>query len=136
GHVMGQAIGHYVQSLGLCTFVYGSLPSPESVLNMLKAVTGWDVTLEEILKVGSRIHNQRHAFNLREGLSPLKYRHTDRMAGRPARSAGPLTGVSLDEEGMLKEYFQAMDWDMTTAKPSKKSLLEQGLDDVAKDLYK
>ena len=87
-HVMGQAIGHYIQSLGLCTFVYGSLPSPESVLNMLKAVTGWDVTLEEILKVGNRIHNQRHAFNLREGISPLKYHHPDRMAGRPARPPG------------------------------------------------
>ena len=136
GHVMGQAIGHYVQALGLCTFVYGSLPSPEAVLNMLKAVTGWDVTLEEILKVGNRIHNQRHAFNLREGISPLKYHHPDRMAGRPPRTAGPLAGVTVDEDGMLKEYFQAMDWDLTTAKPSQKSLVELGLDDVAKDLYK
>jgi aldehyde:ferredoxin oxidoreductase len=136
GHVMGQAIGHYIQSLGLCTFVYGALPSPESIYNMVKAVTGWDINLEEIIKVGTRIHNQRHCFNLREGISPLHYHHPDRMAGIPARTAGPLKGITLDEPAMLKEYFQAMDWDMATAKPSVKSLIDQGLEDVARDLYK
>jgi hypothetical protein len=29
-----------------------------------------------------------------------------------------------------------MDWDLKTAKPSKKSLMELGMDDIAKDLYK
>jgi len=134
-HVIGEAIGHYVQSLGLCTFVYGSLPSPEAVYNMIKAVTGWDVTLDEIIKVGNRIHNLRHAFNLREGISPLQYHHPDRMAGRPARTAGPLTGITLDEDGMLKEYFAAREWDMQTGKPSKKVLTELGLEKVAADLY-
>ena len=46
-----------------------------------------------------------------------------------------MTGITVDEDGMLKEYFDAMDWDLATAKPSLKSLIAQGLDDVAKDLY-
>jgi aldehyde:ferredoxin oxidoreductase len=57
------------------------------------------------------------------------------MADRPAMTAGPLAGITLDEEGMRKEYFEAMDWDLVTAKPSQKSLLELGMDDVAKDLF-
>ncbi len=31
---------------------------------------------------------------------------------------------------MTHDYFQAMDWDIDTGKPSKDKLLEMGLDDV------
>jgi hypothetical protein len=36
---------------------------------------------------------------------------------------------------MDREFVTAMDWDPVTAKPSKKKLLELGLDDVAKELW-
>jgi aldehyde:ferredoxin oxidoreductase len=37
---------------------------------------------------------------------------------------------------LSKEYYQELGWDVKTGKPSKKVLLELGLDDVAKELYK
>ena len=42
---------------------------------------------------------------------------------------------SIDEETLENEYLVAMDWDLKTAKPSKKKLLELGLEDVASELW-
>ena len=36
---------------------------------------------------------------------------------------------------LFKEYYEAMDWDTKTGKPSKKLLLDLGLTDVAKVLW-
>jgi aldehyde:ferredoxin oxidoreductase len=48
---------------------------------------------------------------------------------------GPVAGVTVDEDTMIKEYLTAMDWDLNTAKPSRKKLLELGLEDVAQELW-
>lgn len=91
--------------------------------------------MDEVLKTGERISNLRQAFNIREGLNPLQFKVPDRVLGRPPQEEGPLTGVTVDEETMVKEYLAAMDWDAKTAKPSKKKLQELGLEDVAKELW-
>ena len=101
----------------------------------MRAVTGWEVTIEELLKTGERITNIRHAFNIREGLNPLNWKIPDRVLGRPPQREGPLAGITVDDDIMVKEYLAVMDWDLETAKPSKRKLLELGLDDVAKDLW-
>ena len=43
--------------------------------------------------------------------------------------------VTVDEDTMIKEYLNAMDWDLETAKPSQKKLYELGLEDVSQELY-
>ena len=44
-------------------------PSPGPTLaKIIAATTGWDYSLEELLKTGDRIGTMRHVFNLREGL--------------------------------------------------------------------
>ncbi len=88
-----------------------------------------------MLETGERISNIRQAFNIREGLNPLKLEVPDRVMGRPPLKEGPLAGLTVDENTMIKEYLTAMDWDLTTAKPSKKKLLELGLSDVAQELW-
>jgi aldehyde:ferredoxin oxidoreductase len=119
---------------GMCLFIYWAFPSVEPVAEFMKAVTGWDVTNDELLKTGERITNLRHAFNIREGLNPLEFKVPHRVLGRPPKKEGPLAGVTIDEDTMVKEYLAAMDWDLKTAKPSKKKLQELGLGDVAKAL--
>jgi aldehyde:ferredoxin oxidoreductase len=101
----------------------------------MRAVTGWDVTNEELLKTGERIANIRQAFNIREGLNPLEFKVPDRVLGKPPLKEGPVAGVTIDEDTMIKEYLTAMDWDLKTAKPSKKKLLELGLADVVQELW-
>jgi aldehyde:ferredoxin oxidoreductase len=126
---------HVMNCAGMCMFMYLSIPTAKAVAEFISAVTGWDVTMDELIKTGERIQDLRHAFNLREGLNPLEFKVPDRLLGRPAQKEGPLAGVTVDEDTMIKEFLAAMNWDAKTAKPSKKKLQELGLEDVAKDLW-
>ncbi|MGB9887410.1 MAG: aldehyde ferredoxin oxidoreductase family protein [Moorellales bacterium] len=135
GHMLGCCVTHVIQSLGLCIFVYWAYPNGEVLLEDVKAVTGWDFTWEEVFTTGERIADIRHAFNLREGITPKQFTFPGRIAGRPPKEAGPLKGITLDEEAMDREYYAAMQWDYETAKPSKQRLIELGLEDVARDLW-
>jgi len=102
---------------------------------MIRYVSGWDISVEEMLKIGERISNVRQAFNVREGLNPLKFNVPGRIIGNPPKSAGPSKGVTVDEATLDAEFLAAMDWDPATTKPSKKKLLDLGLEDVARDLW-
>jgi aldehyde:ferredoxin oxidoreductase len=132
---IGSSFHHFVVCTGTCLFVYWAFPNVDPIADFMRAVTGWHVTNEELLKTGERIANIRQAFNIREGLNPLKFKVSDRVLGKPPLKAGPLAGVTIDEDTMIKEYLAAMDWDLKTAKPSKKKLLELGLTDVAQELW-
>ncbi|MEM2366880.1 MAG: aldehyde ferredoxin oxidoreductase family protein [Candidatus Bathyarchaeia archaeon] len=134
----GICFHHVVVCAGYCLFVYDSLFSPEAVIEFIEAVTGWNVTFEELIMVGERIANIRQAFNIREGLNPLKFKVPDRCLGRPPINYGPLAGITINEEVesfMVKSFLKVMDWDAETAKPSKKKLQELGLNDIAEELY-
>jgi len=132
---------HLNNSMGTCLFVYLSpLPSNPMVGSpyaapMMKAVTGWDRTWEELIKAGERIANMRHVFTLREGVNPLERFVHNRIIGRPPQQEGPLAGVSLDIEAETWWNLGALDWDRVTTKPSRKKLLELGLNDVAEELW-
>ena len=134
-HKVGSDFGHVMNCAGMCLFMYMSLPTADVVTDFINAATGWDVTIDELLKTGERIANLRQAFNIREGLNPLQFKVPDRVLGRPAQKEGPLAGVTVDEDTLVKEYLAAMDWDLKTAKPSKKKLQELGLEDVARELW-
>ena len=77
----------------------------------------------------------RHAFNLREGINPLEREVHPRIIGNPPLEAGPLAQVTVDIKAEVYWNLGALDWERVTTKPSKKKLLELGLDDVAKDLW-
>jgi len=132
---IGNNFHQAVVCTGTCLFVYWAFPSVDPIAEFMSAVTGWEVTNDELLETGERISNLRQAFNVREGLNPLQFKVPDRVLGRPPLKDGPLAGVTLDEDTMIKDYFVAMDWDLKTAKPNKKKLQELGLDDVAKALW-
>ncbi len=134
----GASRTHFINSSGMCLFGAGFGPPPpggDRLVGMLNAVTGWDCTPEEIAKTGERIGTLRHAFNLREGINPLKWFVHPRIAGRPPLQAGPLAGVSADIEAQAHWALGTLDWDRISTKPSKAKLLSLGLDDVARDLW-
>jgi aldehyde:ferredoxin oxidoreductase len=68
-------------------------------------------------------------------LNPLRYEIPARIVGKPPKKEGPQAGITLDEETMDGEFCAAMDWDPKTARPSKRKLLELGLEDVAEVLW-
>lgn len=133
-HKIGSNFHHSMVSTGMCMFVYMAFPRADVLAEFMSAVTGWDITADELLKTGERIANVRQAFNIREGLNPMQFKVPDRVLGNPPQKEGPVAGVTVDMDTLAKEYLAAMDWDTETAKPSKRKLEELGLEDVAKEL--
>jgi aldehyde:ferredoxin oxidoreductase len=121
---------------GLCLHSDTMVPDPgKHIRGYMSAVTGWEYSQDRILKCGERIANIRHLFNLREGINPRELKVHGRIIGRPPHRDGPLAGVSSDIETEINENLDALDWDRVTTKPSKKKLLELGLDDIAGELW-
>ncbi len=134
-HKISTNFNHATNSLGMCNFVLGGFPHIDTLMDSLKAITGWDdITPEELIKTGERITNVRQAFNVREGLK-MPFKYPDRMLGKPPKTVGPRAGTTMTEQDIFDEYLEEMDWDKETGKPSKKKLLELGLNDVASVLW-
>ncbi len=105
------------------------------ITGFLKAVTGWDRSVEELEKCGERIVAMRHIFGLREGDNPLKRFVHPRIPGIPPQEEGPNAGVTKNVAEEAYWNLGALDWDMETTKPSRKKLLELGMDDIAEELW-
>jgi aldehyde:ferredoxin oxidoreductase len=127
--------GHIVNSSGMCMIGNGFTSGPDKMAAFLNAVTGFNYTAQDVLKAGERIANLRHCFNLREGINELHFNVHPRTYGEPAQKTGPLAGVTIDIKAQNYWSLGAMDWDYITTKPSKKKLLELGLNDVAEELW-
>lgn len=129
-------IGKVINAAGLCNFGgFRGDATNKYLAGFMNAVTGWEWSMEELEKAGERIANMRHVFNLREGINPLQWRVHPRIIGNPPQKEGPLAGVTADIGAQVYWNLGALDWDPVTTKPSKKKLLELGLDDVAKELW-
>jgi aldehyde:ferredoxin oxidoreductase len=111
-----------------------AVPNPDDIAVFASLITGWDISTEELVTAGERIENMRQAFNLRDGIDITQNKLADRLLGRPPHKEGPIAGVSVDAETMVKDYVTAMHWDPKTGKPGRKRLLELGLEDVADEL--
>jgi len=133
--MIGANFTHILNCAGVCSMIFGCLPSAHAFAEFMSAITGWDMTTDELIKTGGRIADIRQAFNIREGLYSLQFKVPGRIIGNPPLTAGPTAGVTVDEKAMDREFLIEMDWDTETAKPSKKRLLEMGLEDVARELW-
>jgi len=58
-----------------------------------------------------------------------------RIIGDPPQKEGPLAGVTVDIKAQVYWNLGALDWEAATTRPSKKKLLQLGLNDVAEQLY-
>jgi aldehyde:ferredoxin oxidoreductase len=126
-----------MDSINVCQFVYGpawQLYDPNQLLTMARAVTGWDLSLWELMKVGERRVNLMRAFNAREGFT----REHDVLPAKLAkpRQGGPSDGVFIDPADLevAKDTYYAMcGWDANGV-PTRAKLEELGLDWVAGEL--
>ncbi len=129
--------GHIINAAGVCLFGFWGLAgaSEYDIQEYMTAVTGYERSMDELLKVGERIANMRHVFNLREGINPLELKVHPIIIGVPPLIEGPLAGVRADIEAQAYWNLGALDWDRVSTKPSKKKLQELGLDDIAEELW-
>ncbi|MHA1254819.1 MAG: aldehyde ferredoxin oxidoreductase family protein [Promethearchaeota archaeon] len=107
-------------SLGLCEFLYYFPKYP--LVGLINAATGWDITIEEIIKTGLRIQTLRQAFSLREGIDIINIK-------LPKRAAG------VDYLGDYRGTLEKLGWNTQNAYPLKETLTDLNLDFVIKDLY-
>jgi aldehyde:ferredoxin oxidoreductase len=129
---IGFAFNQLLSSSGLC--IFSAIMNPGvPVAESIAAVTGWDFTWAEGLTVGHRILTLRQAFNAREGILPEEFNLPQRMVEPP--STGPNAGLKVDFDALKSHYFAAMGWDVKTGKPYRRTLINLGLDELAKDLW-
>jgi aldehyde:ferredoxin oxidoreductase len=127
-----QHLHSLLDSLNLCEFAWGpswQLYGPEEILKMVRAVTGWDVSMEELLTVGERRLNMLRAFNAREGINRRQDKLPERFF-REGLRGGPSDGwvVKKDEfEAALDEYYRQSGWDVKTGTPTRETLEKLGL---------
>ncbi len=119
---------------GLCKFSRG-LMVDEGQLELVNAVTGFDMDLSEFLKAGERVYNLSKAFNIREGFG----RKDDRLPDRFFEDKvlyGPTEGETLSRrefEEELDRYYDVRGWDEEGI-PLKNTLKRLDLQDVAEDI--
>jgi len=109
-----QHLYNIFNSIGICNFTaypWGPM-STNDLVDYVNAVTGWDTSLWEMMKVGERHSAMSRVFNIREGLTAkddvLPNRFFEPLEG------GPLNGkrLNIDEfQRALKTYYQMMGWD-------------------------
>ncbi len=104
-----------LDSAELCQFVYGpawTLYGPAETVEMIRAVTGWDITVEELMTVGERRLNLFRTFNAREGLD----RKADKLPKKffkQLQGDGPTSGIGLTHEEIesaIDEYYRLAGW--------------------------
>ncbi len=136
----GQAENHWklvttmevCSAAGLCMFGYLSYPV-QAIPDQLNAVTGWNLTLEDVFHTGERIYTMRHLFNLREGQNPLTRNIPGRMIGTPPLAEGNVKGVTVDLQSLNRDFMQQLDWDVHTTIPSEGRLRDLGMTFAVKD---
>jgi aldehyde:ferredoxin oxidoreductase len=131
----GTGLYHIVNCTGICSISFSCMPTVNILPEYLQAITGWDVTLDELFKTGERIANLRQAFNIREGINSLQFKVPGRVVGIPPLEAGPTAGFTLDEQNLDRAFLIEMNWDTQTTRPDKNKLIELGLQDVAEALW-
>ena len=113
-----------VDSSGICLFNTFAIGAPE-ILEYLKAATGLEMSLEELMKAGERIWNLERLFNLKAGLTGKDDRLPDRLIKEPM-PGGPAKGKVVELDKMLPEYYELRGWDKEGV-PTPERLKELGL---------
>ncbi|MGI5838222.1 MAG: aldehyde ferredoxin oxidoreductase family protein [bacterium] len=117
-------MAHFNNVAVLCNFVPWRL---SQLVEIVRAVTGWDTSLWELAKAGERAATLARVFNLREGFSTEDDNLTERFLEPFAD--GPLAGVAVDREKVAaarEAYYSLMGWD-TAGMPTKAKLHELGV---------
>ncbi len=131
-------IGHlwrfYLDSLVLCMFVRYN---ENQIMEAVRAVTGWNTSTMEGLKVGERAVTLARAFNMREGLT----RADDQLPKRffQPTTVGALKETAINPAAMDKAidtFYGMMGWDSETGVPTAGKLeeleMEWAIEEMAK----
>jgi aldehyde:ferredoxin oxidoreductase len=126
-----QQVWSFYNSVGMCDFVGTPLNALglEQFIGYVNAVTGWNMSLYELMKVGERSNTLARLFNCREGFTPADDVLPARM--HEGIGNGALKGERVDPEQFLKArrlYYEMAGWDADTGEPTAARLAELEVD--------
>lgn len=131
--ILGENYLAVCDSALICMHLYwiSSYYTPSNLFEIIKAVTGMNVSYDELMKIGERTFNLVRMFNIREGIT----RKDDVLPERFSEPLpdGPTKGLSISKEElekMLDNYYEYRKWNQETGIPTKEKLLELNLDAV------
>lgn len=118
--------------LGICKFTFiphsAGVLTPNHLVEIVNAVTGWSTSLWELMKCSERALNLTRCFNIREGLTSKE----DTLPKRffEELEFGARKGVKIDEEEFrraLNLFYEMAGWD-NEGRPKKAKLHELGIE--------
>lgn len=121
-----------LDTLELCQFVWGpawTLYGPSDTVNLVQAITGWRVSLFELMKVGERRLNMLRVFNAREGFD-RKQDVLPKKFFSPLKGTGPTAGFAIDRkefEQNLDQYYAIVGWS-SDGIPTTGKMVELGIE--------
>jgi aldehyde:ferredoxin oxidoreductase len=96
----------------------------QEIIEITQAITGWNVSLWELMKLGERVTNLARVFNLREGFT----KDQDWLPERcfQPKTSGILADTAIKKEEILAAreiYYEMMGWNRE-GMPNKTKLAE------------
>jgi len=110
-----QNVFSLLDTLTLCFFTFAPVRyfTFDELVELVNAITGWQTSLWELLKLGERRVAMFRAFNVREGFTREDDWLPERMF-EPIQT-GPRKGQKLDKEELkksIKLYYEMVGWDV------------------------
>lgn len=121
----------FEDSMVTCRFKTGT--QPDLLAKAVSAVTGWDMDLEEAMRVGKRAVNLARIFNLRHGISPELDRPSMRYGSTPLDGVAAGKAIMPHFDNMLRNYYSHMGWDEKGI-PLSATLKNLDIEDIISDL--
>ncbi len=107
-------------SVGLCEFALFFQKYP--LFELMKSIVGWEISMEEFVKIGIRIQTLRQAFTLREGINIIENKLPERT-------------YDFDYLSDYKGYCEKIGWNPENGYPLENTLRDLNLEFVIEDLY-
>lgn len=124
-----QAWSSIYNALTVCQFMN---PDPNLMQQALNAATGWEYTLDELMKAGKRIFSLKRIINHKLGSTISDDRLPDFML--KGFSTGGTLGFEPDLKPLLEGAYLEHGWDPDTGLPTTNSLKEYNLEFARSDL--
>jgi len=97
-----------LNALGLCKFIIRGKVGPADIVPWIKAAFGWEISADELMRAGARLHTLKRLYNARLGISrkddvpPARLLTLD----RGGNSAGIFPHIGM----LLSDYYRARGW--------------------------
>jgi aldehyde:ferredoxin oxidoreductase len=123
--------GILANSLSICHYLVFIL-KPETILSAFNAITGWNLTNQDLLKAGMRDWTLKRGFNNLLGITSKDDKLPKKLLTALEDGAG--AGSVPDVKLLLSEYYSFRGLD-ERGYPKKEKLVELGLDELKDRLY-